>query len=242
MTMPSLRLLQRLEPALVYGPCPLLQKPLGKHFLFAGSGNLRQPGVTEVAVSHRRHTWGIWKVAVVSRGRLVRRRFFRRCRDFQTPYLLCDCNLLWLLRWIKERNIVVKNTKCSFPQSLQGQLITSVRLEFLTCGRHSGWESPGTSQFYSIPIQKAMIQLVAIDQESQSITIPADNYIFKACIVPQIKVFSATEWGHKSHQKLPWALTEVSKTMLSVLWSLRTSLLSILPETNISCHREFSNY
>ncbi|XP_043952708.1 adhesion G protein-coupled receptor A3 [Gambusia affinis] len=53
--------------------------------------------------------------------------------EFQTPYLLCDCNLLWLLRWIKDRNVSVKNTKCSYPQSLQGQLITSVRPELLTC-------------------------------------------------------------------------------------------------------------
>ncbi|KAM6960179.1 adhesion G protein-coupled receptor A3 [Tautogolabrus adspersus] len=53
--------------------------------------------------------------------------------EFQTPYLLCDCNLVWLLRWIKERNISVKNTKCSFPQSLQGQLVTSFRPELLTC-------------------------------------------------------------------------------------------------------------
>lgn len=53
--------------------------------------------------------------------------------EFQTPYLLCDCNLLWLLRWIKERSIVIKNTKCSYPQSLQGQLITSIRPELLTC-------------------------------------------------------------------------------------------------------------
>uniref|UniRef100_A0A673AFR7 Adhesion G protein-coupled receptor A3 n=1 Tax=Sphaeramia orbicularis TaxID=375764 RepID=A0A673AFR7_9TELE len=53
--------------------------------------------------------------------------------DFQTPYLLCDCNLLWLLRWIKDRNIAVKNTKCSYPQSLQGQFITSIRPELLTC-------------------------------------------------------------------------------------------------------------
>ncbi|KAM4536671.1 adhesion G protein-coupled receptor A3 [Odontesthes bonariensis] len=53
--------------------------------------------------------------------------------EFQTPYLLCDCNLLWLLRWIKDRNIAVKNTKCSYPQSLQGQLITSIRPELLTC-------------------------------------------------------------------------------------------------------------
>lgn len=53
--------------------------------------------------------------------------------EFQTPYLLCDCNLLWLLRWIKDRNTVVKNTKCSYPQSLQGQLITSIKPELLTC-------------------------------------------------------------------------------------------------------------
>ncbi|XP_070710958.1 adhesion G protein-coupled receptor A3 [Pempheris klunzingeri] len=53
--------------------------------------------------------------------------------EFQTPYLLCDCNLLWLLRWIKEKNIAVKNTKCSYPQSLQGQLITPLRPELLTC-------------------------------------------------------------------------------------------------------------
>ncbi|KAG7495752.1 adhesion G protein-coupled receptor A3 [Solea senegalensis] len=53
--------------------------------------------------------------------------------EFQTPYLLCDCNLAWLLRWIKERNIAVKNTKCSYPQSLQSQPITSIRPELLTC-------------------------------------------------------------------------------------------------------------
>uniref|UniRef100_A0A3Q2ZU87 Adhesion G protein-coupled receptor A3 n=1 Tax=Kryptolebias marmoratus TaxID=37003 RepID=A0A3Q2ZU87_KRYMA len=53
--------------------------------------------------------------------------------EFQTPYLLCDCNLLWLLRWIKDKNVAVKNTKCSYPQSLQGQLMTSLRPERLTC-------------------------------------------------------------------------------------------------------------
>ncbi|XP_071372063.1 adhesion G protein-coupled receptor A3 isoform X1 [Centroberyx affinis] len=53
--------------------------------------------------------------------------------EFQTPYLLCDCNLLWLLRWIKDRNIGVKDTRCSYPRSLQGQLITSIKPELLTC-------------------------------------------------------------------------------------------------------------
>ncbi|RVE60640.1 hypothetical protein OJAV_G00182960 [Oryzias javanicus] len=53
--------------------------------------------------------------------------------EFQTPYLLCDCSLPWLLRWIKDRNISVKNTKCSYPQSLQGQLVTSMEPGMLTC-------------------------------------------------------------------------------------------------------------
>lgn len=54
-------------------------------------------------------------------------------REFQTTFLLCDCNLLWLLRWIKERSVAVRSTKCSYPQSLQGQPFPS-RPELFTCG------------------------------------------------------------------------------------------------------------
>uniref|UniRef100_A0A671LK69 Adhesion G protein-coupled receptor A3 n=1 Tax=Sinocyclocheilus anshuiensis TaxID=1608454 RepID=A0A671LK69_9TELE len=54
-------------------------------------------------------------------------------REFDSPYLLCDCNLRWLVVWIKEKVIGVKETRCSFPRSLQGQLITSLRPETLTC-------------------------------------------------------------------------------------------------------------
>lgn len=53
--------------------------------------------------------------------------------EFQTPYLLCDCNLQWLQPWIKKRNIVIKNTKCAYPQSLQGLLITPISPELMTC-------------------------------------------------------------------------------------------------------------
>ncbi|XP_016346149.1 adhesion G protein-coupled receptor A3-like [Sinocyclocheilus anshuiensis] len=53
--------------------------------------------------------------------------------EFDSPYLLCDCNLQWLVVWIKEKAIGVKETRCSFPRSLQGQLITSLRPETLTC-------------------------------------------------------------------------------------------------------------
>uniref|UniRef100_A0A8C1JMW8 Adhesion G protein-coupled receptor A3 n=1 Tax=Cyprinus carpio TaxID=7962 RepID=A0A8C1JMW8_CYPCA len=53
--------------------------------------------------------------------------------EFDSPYLLCDCNLQWLVVWIKEKAIGVKETRCSFPRSLQSQLITSLRPETLTC-------------------------------------------------------------------------------------------------------------
>ncbi|XP_067893643.1 adhesion G protein-coupled receptor A3 [Heterodontus francisci] len=53
--------------------------------------------------------------------------------EFQTDYLLCDCNLLWMIQWIKTKNITVRETKCAFPKSLHGQLVTSVKKELLTC-------------------------------------------------------------------------------------------------------------
>lgn len=58
-------------------------------------------------------------------------------REFDSPYLLCDCNLQWLVVWIKEKAVVVKETRCSFPRSLQGQLITSLKPETLTCGKNT---------------------------------------------------------------------------------------------------------
>ncbi|XP_028657592.2 adhesion G protein-coupled receptor A3 [Erpetoichthys calabaricus] len=53
--------------------------------------------------------------------------------EFQTQYLLCDCKLLWLMFWIKERNITVRESRCAYPRSLQGQLVTIVKPELLTC-------------------------------------------------------------------------------------------------------------
>lgn len=67
-------------------------------------------------------------------------------REFQTTFLLCDCNLLWLLRWIKERSIAVKSTKCSYPQSLQGQLFT-YRPELFTCGM--AWARPSLCRLFN---------------------------------------------------------------------------------------------
>ncbi|XP_071599938.1 adhesion G protein-coupled receptor A3 isoform X2 [Heliangelus exortis] len=53
--------------------------------------------------------------------------------EFQTDYLLCDCNILWMHQWIKERNITVRETKCAYPKSLQSQMVTGVKQELLTC-------------------------------------------------------------------------------------------------------------
>ncbi|KAF1565349.1 UNVERIFIED_CONTAM: Adhesion G protein-coupled receptor A3, partial [Eudyptes pachyrhynchus] len=53
--------------------------------------------------------------------------------EFQTDYLLCDCNILWMHQWLKERNITVRETKCAYPKSLQSQSVTGVKQELLTC-------------------------------------------------------------------------------------------------------------
>lgn len=61
---------------------------------------------------------------------------YRGCyREFQTEYLLCDCNILWMHRWVKERNITVRDTRCVYPKSLQAQPVTGVKQELLTCGK-----------------------------------------------------------------------------------------------------------
>ncbi|XP_075050831.1 adhesion G protein-coupled receptor A3 [Mixophyes fleayi] len=72
--------------------------------------------------------------------------------EFQTEYLLCDCNLLWMVRWIKAKNITVRETKCSYPKALQGQPITAVKVEQLTC--ESPLELPS---FYMTPSHRQVV-------------------------------------------------------------------------------------
>lgn len=38
-------------------------------------------------------------------------------------------------RWVKERNITVRDTRCVYPKSLQAQPVTGVKQELLTCGK-----------------------------------------------------------------------------------------------------------
>ncbi|XP_040274964.1 adhesion G protein-coupled receptor A3 [Bufo bufo] len=72
--------------------------------------------------------------------------------EFQTEYLLCDCNLLWMLQWVKAKNITVRETKCSYPKSLQGQAVTAVKPEQLTCD--SPLELPS---FYMTPSHRQVV-------------------------------------------------------------------------------------
>ncbi|KAG8591565.1 hypothetical protein GDO81_000219 [Engystomops pustulosus] len=72
--------------------------------------------------------------------------------EFQTEFLLCDCNLLWMLRWIKAKNITVRETKCSYPKSLLGQPVTAVKPEQLTC--ESPLELPS---FYMTPSHRQVV-------------------------------------------------------------------------------------
>ncbi|XP_073430770.1 adhesion G protein-coupled receptor A3 [Dendrobates tinctorius] len=78
--------------------------------------------------------------------------FALKSLEFQTDYLLCDCNLLWMLRWIKAKNITVRETKCSYPKSLQGQQIPAVNAEQLTCD--SPLELPS---FYMTPSHRQVV-------------------------------------------------------------------------------------
>lgn len=88
-------------------------------------------------------------------------------REFQTTFLLCDCNLLWLLRWVKERSIAVKSTKCSYPQALQGQPFTS-RPEVFTCGM--AWARPARRAASLTPSVEAKLCVLlqpVVEQQQQ---------------------------------------------------------------------------
>ena len=75
----------------------------------------------------------MWKCSFIL-STLISNLHYVRYREFQTEYLLCDCNILWMHRWVKERNITVRDTRCVYPKSLQAQPVTGVKQELLTCG------------------------------------------------------------------------------------------------------------
>ncbi|TRY58868.1 hypothetical protein DNTS_027460 [Danionella cerebrum] len=120
-------IITHIEPGAFYGLFSLKRLDLSKNLIgclhvdvFKGLANLVKLNLSENKFSSLSH--GIFDRL----GSL-------KILEFDSPYLLCDCNLQWLVIWMKEKAIGVKETRCSFPRSLQGQLITSLRPGTLTC-------------------------------------------------------------------------------------------------------------
>ena len=65
--------------------------------------------------------------------------YVRRLWDylgFPGNNLVCDCNALWLWRFLNTSNIISSIT-CTKPDSLTGQLLTSIQETDLQCGKTS---------------------------------------------------------------------------------------------------------
>ncbi|XP_048852042.1 LOW QUALITY PROTEIN: adhesion G protein-coupled receptor A3-like [Brienomyrus brachyistius] len=72
--------------------------------------------------------------------------------ELQTPYLLCDCSMLWLLRWARERAVTMRDTRCSYPRLLRGRPLPSLQADRLTCD--APLELPS---FQMIPSQRQIV-------------------------------------------------------------------------------------
>ncbi|XP_066495904.1 adhesion G protein-coupled receptor A2 isoform X2 [Tiliqua scincoides] len=54
--------------------------------------------------------------------------------DFATEYLTCDCNLLWVLSWTKNRSVqIADKTLCAYPSTLHGKPLRNVRESQMLC-------------------------------------------------------------------------------------------------------------
>ncbi|XP_033113432.1 adhesion G protein-coupled receptor A3-like [Anneissia japonica] len=54
--------------------------------------------------------------------------------DFQSPYVLCDCNMTWLLKWKQEENVKISNTTvCEYPVSYHKDEVDSLNRKVLNC-------------------------------------------------------------------------------------------------------------
>lgn len=51
-----------------------------------------------------------------------------------TNSLLCDCAITWFYLWLSSSGVQLSSAFCAYPPKLQGQLLTSIRVEdFLCC-------------------------------------------------------------------------------------------------------------
>ncbi|XP_062913303.1 adhesion G protein-coupled receptor A2 [Mobula hypostoma] len=54
--------------------------------------------------------------------------------DFNTEYLVCDCNVLWVLNWERRKSVrISEETLCAFPKALSGKPFKDLKESQLVC-------------------------------------------------------------------------------------------------------------
>nr|XP_033804665.1 adhesion G protein-coupled receptor A2 [Geotrypetes seraphini] len=54
--------------------------------------------------------------------------------DFATEYLMCDCNIMWVLSWAENQTVQIsEKTQCMYPSTLHNKPLRNVRESQLTC-------------------------------------------------------------------------------------------------------------
>ncbi|XP_041066357.1 adhesion G protein-coupled receptor A2-like [Carcharodon carcharias] len=54
--------------------------------------------------------------------------------DFNTEFLICDCNMRWVLNWKKNSSVrITEETICAYPKTLRGQLVKDLKESQLVC-------------------------------------------------------------------------------------------------------------
>ncbi|XP_051896881.1 adhesion G protein-coupled receptor A2-like isoform X2 [Pristis pectinata] len=54
--------------------------------------------------------------------------------DFNTEYLVCDCNMLWVLNWERNSSVrISEETLCAFPKALRGKPFKDLKESQLVC-------------------------------------------------------------------------------------------------------------
>lgn len=70
-------------------------------------------------------------------------------RHVGTDYLFCDCQLRWMLSWIRSQAVRVGNESvCVYPTRLHGLELHSLQEQQLTCGK--------TSLMFTSPREKTL--------------------------------------------------------------------------------------
>ncbi|XP_022080676.1 adhesion G protein-coupled receptor A3-like [Acanthaster planci] len=89
--------------------------------MFVGLGNL-----VDLSISYNQ----ISTIAAASFDRLQEIVYL----DFASDYLVCDCQLKWIVRWMKDNKVrIADTTVCAFPQSMRGEKVRQLKRKELHC-------------------------------------------------------------------------------------------------------------